>query len=737
MRLVRLDIEHFRRITNQRVDWHPVTVLFGPNDAGKSSVLAAMEATFRSVAGEVLDDNFAQAAIAIDLDPRKDPDMEILSQLQSYGSVWAHDSVRPGEGDLAAGFQTDISGGDAWSGEVFAHVDLHGGDEARLADSLVSDLALECSDDDVLDDAREVFTAAIASRVFRIDTSNGWQWSADDLGLSPPTREAVSRLQARLAELTRAADPRDGRTRGWAKASKWALWELHGALWALQAGGEYLKACSWDVKRPAAVVGLWRVVRIGDPDAGRREAEAGLAATVEWLVAQVHRGANVSGWSDRWPDDRGGGDPWLEERDDGWVRIAEAATATVAEASKLANALAPEFVTRDYEIRIDVNPPSRWRAGDLGSRLTVRLRLHSDAGRGLRLTEVGSALGVWTSYVVLEAARQLRVQLEAASSEERRALTPEQQFERFFGFDFYDGIAGDTRPDLAVSYGEWLDRAKRFPLFPMSSVHTVYLFDEPERHLHPLAQIEARAWIARLASTGECSVVLATHSIEFLDIPLDSAQYIRMTRDIDRKPQLVPITEDVLGGLRAEVELLGLQASQLIHLTRIWLVVEGEHDAMIIRHYYGRALERARVTLFILRGVKNALAIGQLEHLASYQAPIRAIFDDAIASGVVEPERPKRRTSLEERAASAMRRLFESKQADFELEELAFPDVLCVLPEDAVRQTLTEEFKGRSNKFLGWDAIQAGYAAAVAVEKDKPDFKQFFLQSVGLKGGSH
>ena len=196
---------------------------------------------------------------------------------------------------------------------------------------------------------------------------------------------------------------------------------------------------------------------------------------------------------------------------------------------------------------------------------------------------------------------------------------------------------------------------------------------------------------------------------------------------MERRPQLVPITGDVLGALEDEAELLGLRPMQMIHLTRMWLLVEGEHDAMIVRHYYGAALKRARARLFILRGAKNAFAEGQLEHLASYQAPIRGIFDDPIASGLLDPDALRPRTTLEKKAIAAMTHTLESAEADFQVHEIPFPDVFCVLPDDVVAQTLRADFHGRSTAWPGWDAILTSYDAAVEAAikagKDKPDFE--------------
>jgi len=44
MKISRLDIESFRRIKKADISFEPATFLIGPNNTGKSSVIAALEA---------------------------------------------------------------------------------------------------------------------------------------------------------------------------------------------------------------------------------------------------------------------------------------------------------------------------------------------------------------------------------------------------------------------------------------------------------------------------------------------------------------------------------------------------------------------------------------------------------------------------------------------------------------------------------------------------------------------
>ena len=60
---------------------------------------------------------------------------------------------------------------------------------------------------------------------------------------------------------------------------------------------------------------------------------------------------------------------------------------------------------------------------------------------------------------------------------------------------------------------------------------TLYVFDEPERHLHPTAQDEAAQWVAALAE-DDTAVVVATHSLSFLNLSADT-NYWLVQRDFE------------------------------------------------------------------------------------------------------------------------------------------------------------------------------------------------------------
>lgn len=131
-----------------------------------------------------------------------------------------------------------------------------------------------------------------------------------------------------------------------------------------------------------------------------------------------------------------------------------------ADPSARATDIAPGFVTRDYHIEIQALAPQWWYLNN-GNRLRIKLMprdINSSELDGYRLDAVGSGLQVWSMFAVYEALRR--------SSKDS-------------------------------------DRA------------TIFVFDEPERHLHPAAQREAAQFIASIVGEG-ATVIVATHALAFL-----------------------------------------------------------------------------------------------------------------------------------------------------------------------------------------------------------------------------
>jgi hypothetical protein len=85
---------------------------------------------------------------------------------------------------------------------------------------------------------------------------------------------------------------------------------------------------------------------------------------------------------------------------------------------------------------------------------------------------------------------------------------------------------------------------------------------------------------------------------------------------------------------------------------------------------------------------------------------------------------------------AGMSRIASDLSMDLVIHDLGYPDVICVLPDEAVQATLDHKHPRRSTRFPGWPTLLADYNAAVARSHGKggkPELKQFVLRRLGLK----
>lgn len=346
-----------------------------------------------------------------------------------------------------------------------------------------------------------------------------------------------------------------------------------------------------------------------------------------------------------------------------------------AELSGEATRIAPRFVSDRYEIVVSPLLGSQ-RENFAGRRVEVALRDRT-GDRVFDLSLVGSGTQTWAQYSIQEAMRRV----------EQGMATPSE---------------GRSTP-------------------------TIYVLDEPERHLHPTAQEEVARWITDRVRDG-AGAIIATHAAPFLDLGYESTEYYCISRDVGGTTRATRMSEDLLGAIAESAAEMGLSPVHAVQLTRAWLVVEGEHDKHVLRHFYGRELDRARISILPLRGVNQALALLQLGHLSTIGKPLYVIFDSVRAELVTGEATPTGLASREERVIDQLRRLWSDPNVDLRFEPFSSPDIICALPEDAVRRAVSDAFRGKAGTFPGWNPIVASYEAAGS----KGQFKDFALAQMQL-----
>ena len=376
----------------------------------------------------------------------------------------------------------------------------------------------------------------------------------------------------------------------------------------------------------------------------------------------------------------GSGDAWGIRDGDSYVLRESMAKACQGLSARITE-LAPPFVSASYAIRLVPLSPVDWsRAG--GHHVAVQLCTR-DGARSFNPELSSSGVAGWTSLALAEAVRMTQLELEPRSGP------------------------------------------------------TIYVFDEPEAHLHPAAQKQAAAWVAERVRSG-ANMLLATHSVPFLDLPLADTEYFKVTRAADWTTQVTRISGDILGAVAEDAESMGLPPMALLQLTRAWLVVEGEHDRRILDAFFGRELQGAGIQLVPLRGAARAKAsFLNLGALAPLGVPFCVLLDNARAAAVRAGQIPRHAMSEEEHIVAQLVRLEREEGIQLSVFGLPYPDIVCALPFEAVREVAREN-KGKPEAAASWSEFLGRYdelrRGAQERREKAPDFKRFVLEELGVVG---
>jgi len=219
-----------------------------------------------------------------------------------------------------------------------------------------------------------------------------------------------------------------------------------------------------------------------------------------------------------------------------------------------------------------------------------------------------------------------------------------------------------------------------------------------------------------------------------LRISSPHASFVWLRRDAEGITVPVDVSDAVVEAVKEHAVGMGLSAAEAVSLTRGWLVVEGEHDRAVVEHFFGDELRRSRIGILVLRGVGEARALLQLEHLSQLGKPMFVLFDDTREALILSEEPPAGLVSREEKVITELRREWRDPNVRLELLSFDRPDIICALPPAAVTAMLDDLHHGKSRRFLGWDHLVAQHTELKqsAGGKQSPGFKQFVSKTLEI-----
>lgn len=152
----------------------------------------------------------------------------------------------------------------------------------------------------------------------------------------------------------------------------------------------------------------------------------------------------------------------------------------------------------------------------------------------------------------------------------------------------------------------------------------VFIIDEPERGLHRMRERELPKMLSALRGNSENLMVLAaSHAPAFLDVRVDAA--LHHVSRLRGYPTVLRNVDLGASSLTSETATnLGLSPSDLLQLTRVFVLVEGVHDEIVLNQLIGDDVRRAGGRILPINGAAHARSI----------ADARILFDATDAAVV-------------------------------------------------------------------------------------------------------
>ena len=157
--------------------------------------------------------------------------------------------------------------------------------------------------------------------------------------------------------------------------------------------------------------------------------------------------------------------------------------------------------------------------------------------------------------------------------------------------------------DLSDTQRRLATLAIKIAMHAPSDAVSILLIDEPERGLHRIAERHLVAGLDDLTRRyPDLVVIVASHSPSFLRPDLGTLHHVE--RDSEGVVQLNRMP--AIPG--RDLDKLGMSASDLLQLTRIVILVEGQHDEWVLRHTFGDEFDAMGVKVMSMRGATRLIS---------------------------------------------------------------------------------------------------------------------------------
>jgi hypothetical protein len=234
----------------------------------------------------------------------------------------------------------------------------------------------------------------------------------------------------------------------------------------------------------------------------------------------------------------------------------------------------------------------------------------------------------------------------------------------------------------------------------------IFLCDEPESGLHKSAEKSLPPGLSRVATDARAAVIAATHSSAMLNAY--EVDKLHVTRGPDGHAVAKPMPLSFVQAFQNTEGLkdLGLTLADLLQLVRVFVIVEGTQDKMVLDHLLADDLEKASAVVIPTGGAKTLPSILQASLIWEFtDAEVIVVLDNisreaiepiwravqaAMAAGDIQKAQsglyaleslpggePKWLRELLSRAIGG------GQYKRLQIEPLAEPDIICYLPPDA------------------------------------------------------